>query len=64
MSYGDITLICMWQHLRHYKVVGGLDRYARIDARVGQFLARPAVASTTPEASLAAATAAGWKPPS
>jgi glutathione S-transferase len=63
MSYGDITLICMWQHLRHYGVIGGLERFARIAQRVDQFTARPAVASTTPEASLAEATAKGWKPP-
>jgi hypothetical protein len=63
MTWGDITLICMWQHLLHYNVVDGLGRFARIRERVGQFLARPAVAATTPEASLAEATAAGWKPP-
>ncbi|HUS30499.1 MAG TPA: glutathione S-transferase family protein [Kofleriaceae bacterium] len=63
MTYVDITLISMWQHLHHYKIMP-LERYPRIVERVGQFLARPAVAATTPEASLAAATAAGWKPPS
>jgi len=64
MTWGDITLVCMWDHVRHYKLVDGLDRYPRIAERVAQFASRPAVASTTPEASLAAATAAGWKPPS
>ena len=65
MTWGDITLICMWQHLGHFNhfKLADLDRYARIRDRVGQFLARPAVAATTPEASLAEATAAGWKPP-
>lgn len=63
MTWGDITLICMWQHLQHYGVIGELGRFARIQERVGQFLARPAVAATTPEAALAEATVAGWKPP-
>ncbi|HTL35474.1 MAG TPA: glutathione S-transferase family protein [Kofleriaceae bacterium] len=63
MTWGDITLVCMWQHLLHYKIVDGLDGFARIRERVGHFLARPAVAATTPEASFAEATAAGWKPP-
>jgi glutathione S-transferase len=63
MTWGDITLICMWQHLGHYKLVE-TDRFVRIRERVGQFLSRPAVAATTPEASLAEATAGGWKPPS
>jgi hypothetical protein len=64
MSYADITLVCMWDHIRHYNVIAGLERYARITERAAKWAARPAVASTTPEASLVAATAAGWKPPS
>jgi glutathione S-transferase len=64
MSYADITLVCMWDHIRHYNVIAGLERYARITERSAKWAARPAVASTTPEASLVAATAAGWKPPS
>jgi glutathione S-transferase len=63
MSYADITLVCMWDHLRHYKLVP-VDRYTRIAERAAKWATRPAVASTTPEASLATATAAGWKPPS
>ncbi len=61
-DYGDIVLVCMWQHLEYYGVVPGLDAYPRIAARVARFAARPSVAATTPSASLAEATAAGWKP--
>jgi glutathione S-transferase len=61
-DYRDITLICLWQHLLHYKLVGGLDRYSRIAARVARFAERPSVAASTPEASLEAARAAGWQP--
>jgi glutathione S-transferase len=61
-DYGDIAAICMWQHLQHYGLVPDLPRYARLAARVERFAARPSIASTTPEASLAEASAAGWKP--
>jgi glutathione S-transferase len=61
-DYGDIATICMWQHLLHYRLVDGLDRHARIAARVARFSERASVASTTPAASLAEATAAGWSP--
>ena len=50
--YRDMALICMWQHVAHYKIAPGLERYPRIAARVSRFSARPSVASTTPEASL------------
>ncbi|MDB4955739.1 MAG: glutathione S-transferase family protein [Myxococcales bacterium] len=61
-SYGDIALVCMWQHAAHYKIAEQLDRRRRISGRVARFAARPSVASTAPEASLAEAAAAGWKP--
>jgi glutathione S-transferase len=61
-AYGDIATICMWQHLTHYKTVRTLEPYGRVAARVARFADRPSVASTTPEASLAEAAAAGWKP--
>ncbi|HET9620301.1 MAG TPA: glutathione S-transferase family protein [Kofleriaceae bacterium] len=61
-DYGDIALICMWQHLAHYKLVPTLDRHARLAARVARFADRPSVAATTPERSLADARAAGWQP--
>jgi glutathione S-transferase len=61
-GYGDIVTICMWQHLAHYALVRDLDRYPRIATRVARFAERTSVASTTPEASLADAAAAGWKP--
>jgi glutathione S-transferase len=60
-TYGDIVTICMWQHVLHYEAAKGLDRYQRIAARVARFAERPSVASSTPQASLAEATAAGWK---
>lgn len=63
MTWGDIALICTVQHLAHFKLVP-LDRFVRVRERIGQWLSRPAVAATTPEASLAEALAAGWKPPS
>ncbi|MGE5185989.1 MAG: glutathione S-transferase family protein [Acidobacteriota bacterium] len=47
-DYRDIATICMWQHLRHYQLVPGLDRHARIAARVARFAERPAVATTAP----------------
>jgi glutathione S-transferase len=59
--YGDIALVCMWQHVLHYEVAK--DVYPRIAARVARFEGRPSVASTTPKASLEEALAAGWTPP-
>jgi glutathione S-transferase len=56
-DYAAIAMICMWQHVLHYKLVAG-DRYERIAARVAQLADRPSVASTTPERSLADADAA------
>ena len=53
--YGDIALICMWQHVVHYKIAQALERYPRLAARVGRFSTRSSVANTTPEASLAEA---------
>jgi len=61
-DYVDIATICMWEHLAHYQIAKDLAPYTRIAARVARFEARPSVASTTPAASLAEATAAGWKP--
>ncbi|HEY8087144.1 MAG TPA: glutathione S-transferase family protein [Polyangiaceae bacterium] len=60
-DYGDIATVCMWQHVRHYGMVRGLDGYGRIAARVARFAGRPSVAGTTPQVSLAEAAAAGWK---
>jgi glutathione S-transferase len=61
-DYGDIAMICMWQHLAYYKLVPDLARHTRLAARVARFADRPAVAATTPEQSLAEARAAGWQP--
>lgn len=61
-DYRDVTTVCLWQHLAHYAIVPGLDRYPRLAARVGRFASRPSIATTTPEASLAEAAAAGWAP--
>jgi glutathione S-transferase len=61
-DYRDVVTICMWQHLLHYALVPRPGDYARIAARVARFAVRPSVAGTTPEASLAEAAAAGWKP--
>lgn len=61
MTWPDIALVSMWNHLEHYKIVG-IDPYKRIAARVAQFAARPSIMSTAPEASLAEARAAGWNP--
>jgi len=61
-DYRDLTTICMCQHVVYYQLVPDLARYPRIAARVARFADRPSIASTAPEASLAEATAAGWKP--
>lgn len=61
-TYGDIVTICMWQHVLHYAFVSDAGLYPRIAARVARFADRRSVASTSPEASLAEATAAGWTP--
>ncbi len=61
-DYRDIGTICMWQHVTHYRIVQGLDRYRRLAARVEHCSARPAVAGTTPEVPLTEAANAGWKP--
>jgi glutathione S-transferase len=62
LDYIDIATICMWQHLAYYHLVGGMERYPRLAERVAEFADRPSIASTAPEASLSAATAAGWRP--
>ncbi|MEO6775588.1 MAG: glutathione S-transferase family protein [Kofleriaceae bacterium] len=51
-DYRDIALISMWQHVEHYQLVPALDRFPRIAAQVARFADRPAVATTTPAASL------------
>ena len=61
-DYGDICLICLWQHLVHYQSAPGLERYPRISARVARFVDRPSIASSAPAASLEQARAAGWQP--
>lgn len=60
-DWGDVAVVCMWQHLEHYRLVS-LEAYGRLAARVARFAGRASVVGTTPEASLAEATAAGWKP--
>ena len=47
-DYRDIATICMWQHLAHYRLVRGLERYPRIASRVARLVTRAAVASTAP----------------
>ncbi len=54
-SYADVATICMWQHVTHYGIAKALDSYPRIAKRVAMFSERPSIATTTPEASLAAA---------
>lgn len=61
-DYRDIATVCMWQHVVHYAMFPGLERYPRIASRVARFAERASVASTTPAISLAEATAAGWRP--
>ena len=61
-DYRDIVSVCLWQHLVHYHLFADAKRYSRLAARVERFSDRPSVAGTTPEASLAEAAAAGWKP--
>jgi glutathione S-transferase len=63
-DYADITTVCMWQHLGYYRLplLAPLERYPRLSARVARLALRDSVARTTPEASLAEATAAGWSP--
>jgi glutathione S-transferase len=62
MAYADIALVCMWQHVQHYKLVSDVERFTRIAARVQQFADRPSIVATAPETSLAKAREAGWKP--
>jgi glutathione S-transferase len=61
-DYGDIAMICMWQHIAYYRLVPDLERYARLGARVARFVDRPSIAATAPEVALAEARAAGWQP--
>jgi glutathione S-transferase len=60
LDYRDIALVCMWQHLLHYRIVA-LEA-PNIAARVARFADRPSVRRTAPEAALADARAAGWQP--
>jgi glutathione S-transferase len=46
-DWRDIALVCMWQHLAHYKLVD-LAPYPKIAARVARFADRSSVASTAP----------------
>jgi len=46
-DYRDIALVCMWQHLGHYKLVE-LAPYPRIAARVARFADRASIAATAP----------------
>src|SRR5581483_731111 len=46
-DYRDVALVCMFQHLEHYKLVP-LDAHARVRARVDRFAQRASIASTTP----------------
>lgn len=62
LSYVDICLLCLWDHLVHYKSADNLERYPHIAARVARFADRRSVKATTPAVSLAEATEAGWKP--
>lgn len=48
LRYRDIALVAMWQHLEHYGLVAGLDRYPRIAARVSELMVRPSIATTAP----------------
>lgn len=48
VDYRDIALVCMWQHVTYYQLVGDLQQHQRIAARVAQLAARPSVASTAP----------------
>jgi len=50
LSYRDIVLVSMWQHVEHYGLIANLDRFPRIAARVGEFAARPSIATTAPAA--------------
>ena len=61
-DYRDIATICLWQHLVHYRMSADPVRYPRLASRVSRFRERQSISSTTPEASLAEAAAAGWKP--
>jgi len=60
-DYADLSTVCLWQHLEHYRLamIASLDGYPRMGARVARLAARDSVKRTTPEASLAEATAAG-----
>ena len=60
LDYRDIALVCMWQHLAHYRLVP-LEA-PQIAARVARFADRPSFQRTAPEAALAEAKAAGWQP--
>lgn len=62
LDYRDIALVCLWQHLIHYELATGIERYPRIAARVARFAMRPSIATTAPAAALAEAIAAGWTP--
>jgi glutathione S-transferase len=50
LRYSDIAIICMWQHLLHYKLLP-TDKYPRIAAYVEPFNARPSISQTTPQSS-------------
>lgn len=60
-GWADIAAVCMWEHLEHTKVFE-LGPHSRLASKVSGLAARPSVAATSREVTLAEAAAAGWKP--
>jgi glutathione S-transferase len=50
LTYRDIVLVSMWQHLAHYGLVADLERWPRIAGRSAELMARPSIATTAPAA--------------
>jgi glutathione S-transferase len=48
-SYLDIALLCMWDHLRHGRLLDEAVSYPWIEARTSRYSARASVAATAPE---------------
>lgn len=50
LSYLDIALVCMWEHLEHYETIPNLDAFAWLTQQVDQWKGRPSFLETAPSA--------------
>lgn len=60
LAWSDVAAICAYEHVAHWTLVPGLDRFEKLAALSKRHATRPSFATTSPTASLAQATKDGW----